>query len=734
MTSDRTSAICDACRRIDFGTALALPPRESEKILLDGDTSRFIPPLQTDCPLCKILSCTICWYHDYMSDPAAQANMHVRGFNLRAFSYLANSLSVPRANESDASTAALEQAQDCHLLLSIPGTVWADSHNRDAGFGNEGYVVCYTGNLWEEEGLFRPQCIPERFDSEKAKLWLNDCREHHGEACKNVPGMVEGMKLIDCDSLQIVKAESSMRWAALSYVWGASSAGSHSADGPRALPSPLSAVVQDAIAVTTQLGLRYLWIDRYCINQSNSKETAAQVAQMNLIYGGAEITIVAAAGKDETYGLPGVGATPRVKQDIIQLETCTILSTGPDPMFFTKDKSKWWTRGWTLQEGLLSRRRLVFTEYQAAFECNTRNWMESIGGVEFLDRGRPIDWNAGRSLFRHFLPEQNMHQPHTLRPGETKIANTYTKWFWVANQYTSRDLTYETDSLRAFAGMMALMSQLDPPALSISGLPYVVSRTDEALQHVERHIFLILCWHHTKDASPRRRPTFPSWTWAGWAGRARWMVLPFRHNRACIPMLRSVSLGFENGRVVSAVEHMSAAAEGLVKHDLDRVVAFEFEARVVDPSLFHFNIRQKHMESSSSEDESEGDQDNDGATDANSHSPFEMEPEPEPDRNDWEYWTVGMHKLLLKRTGVPPLAPQDFLDRLDSGSWSCLLLGDCNLPSFSHRRFLLVVEWLDKETATRVGSLLVDQQYYLDEKYPDFFDESELEWRKVRLV
>jgi len=72
---------------------------------------------------------------------------------------------------------------------------------------------------------------------------------------------------------------------------------------PRQLPN----TIEDAISVTQQLGFRYLWIDRYCINQQDKTHATQQIEQMGSIYRNSEITIIAACGKDPSHGLPGIG-------------------------------------------------------------------------------------------------------------------------------------------------------------------------------------------------------------------------------------------------------------------------------------------------------------------------------------------------------------------------------------------------------------------------------------------
>jgi hypothetical protein len=73
----------------------------------------------------------------------------------------------------------------------------------------------------------------------------------------------------------------------------------------------LPATIRDAIIVVLALGYRYLWIDRYCIEQADCPARHSQIQQMGNIYNSASITIIAAAGSTPYHGLPGVSQTPR---------------------------------------------------------------------------------------------------------------------------------------------------------------------------------------------------------------------------------------------------------------------------------------------------------------------------------------------------------------------------------------------------------------------------------------
>jgi hypothetical protein len=93
---------------------------------------------------------------------------------------------------------------------------------------------------------------------------------------------------------------------------------------PRVPPeSSLPNVVKDSIFATTQLGFRYRWVDKYCIDQSDATAQKEYINNMDLVYRGAELTIIAAAGEDERHGLPGIGVK-RIRQRTIKIGKFTV--------------------------------------------------------------------------------------------------------------------------------------------------------------------------------------------------------------------------------------------------------------------------------------------------------------------------------------------------------------------------------------------------------------------------
>ncbi|KAK4223990.1 hypothetical protein QBC38DRAFT_486473, partial [Podospora fimiseda] len=98
---------------------------------------------------------------------------------------------------------------------------------------------------------------------------------------------------------------------------------------------------------------------------------------MDRIYSKSIVTIIAAAGNDSKYGLPGVSKRHRLWQPRGQIAGATIVRV-PEHTTHTLQKSTWSTRGWTYQEGFLSQRRLIFTDHQVSFLCNQMYCCEAI--------------------------------------------------------------------------------------------------------------------------------------------------------------------------------------------------------------------------------------------------------------------------------------------------------------------------------------------------------------------
>ncbi|KAG9184927.1 vacuolar ATP synthase-like protein 98 kDa subunit [Alternaria panax] len=194
------------------------------------------------------------------------------------------------------------------FVLSVP--LDASQPNKELLaplFPKSDYEVTTTVALYNKRTvgtLFcAPKVVPPRFDSATATRWLQTC-EPNRKCC--LPSFDKGSEitLIDCQTWHIVRLDTSYPYVALSYVWG-NVVQKPLIDGTR-VPADTSAIILDAIEVEKLLGYMYLSADEYCVDQIDPEVKKSQIDQMNVVYGQAELKIVAACGDSAACGLPGV--------------------------------------------------------------------------------------------------------------------------------------------------------------------------------------------------------------------------------------------------------------------------------------------------------------------------------------------------------------------------------------------------------------------------------------------
>lgn len=125
--------------------------------------------------------------------------------------------------------------------------------------------------------------------------------------------------------------------------------------------------IADAVELTRRIGVRYLWVDALCIVQDDESDKVREIALMKDIYGCALATIIVEAASSASEGfLKNYGTTktfdlPYLSPDG-QLSSIQIHELdGVEPPL--RD------RAWTLQEEVLSLRRIVFGEDTVSWRC-----------------------------------------------------------------------------------------------------------------------------------------------------------------------------------------------------------------------------------------------------------------------------------------------------------------------------------------------------------------------------
>lgn len=372
--------VCLQCLQLDLQKVTELyrdtTSREkfSRGFLIGNVGNRYRQPLDTDCPLCLMLCASR--VTDELPATSSHSNAAEVNDELRAYSFLDHS-NLHNRQSSGAAEVKIRMAHDSLHLVVVPQDCPTD-YELTVRCQREGYAVFFQDE--NQANMFAAQVVPSNFHPGQVRIWLDYCKRYHKTLCRPSNSQLRGLKLIDCEALAIQDATDEIHYVALSYVWGSASYYHYQvqdSSGRSLLPRSLAPVISDAISVTKALGFRYLWIDKFCIDQNDADTKHYQIQQMDAIYENSELTIIAAAGGDENHGLPGVGARSRTFQPTARVGEVKVVWTMRDPHYSIRS-SKWFTRGWTFQEAVLSRRRLVFTEEQIYFECNAMNCFESI--------------------------------------------------------------------------------------------------------------------------------------------------------------------------------------------------------------------------------------------------------------------------------------------------------------------------------------------------------------------
>lgn len=222
---------------------------------------------------------------------------------------------------------------------------------------------------------------------------------------------------------------------------------------------------------------------------------------MDKIYQNASATIVACAGSDCEYGLPGVGKLPRIQQLLVKTPNTTLISSFP-PLSTAIQRSVWEKRGWTYQEAVLSKRLIFFTDYQVYTLCSESGgqfWCESFELSQLTTvteaKGPTPDIDAVILFGGDVSSQPSNRISHHLRA------------------YTGRQLSFETDILDAITGVLSRSN-----LYSYSGLPFL--SVPNNLAGATENFVKALCWRGSIYKTDLvRRHGFPSWSWASWKGR-----------------------------------------------------------------------------------------------------------------------------------------------------------------------------------------------------------------------
>ncbi|KAI1787536.1 hypothetical protein LXA43DRAFT_1184392 [Ganoderma leucocontextum] len=213
--------------------------------------------------------------------------------------------------------------------------------------------------------------------------------------------------------------------------------------------------IRDAITVTDGLGMRYVWIDAFCIIQDSDENKVTELVKMGDIYRDAYFTIIASSSPDlgsagflQDRVLPPHWRVPFCRRDG-RLGSVCIGQRGETASSSVPGRESVDRRAWCFQEWLLSPRKRMYTNDTLRYHCQT-----SARPVE--DSIRAIRTVQSSTLDHAFLPlpQATLANPDLteLSSEELFVCQCMLRGFVAANyRYTPRSLSRQTDELKLLA-------------------------------------------------------------------------------------------------------------------------------------------------------------------------------------------------------------------------------------------------------------------------------------------
>lgn len=250
----------------------------------------------------------------------------------------------------------------------------------------------------------------------------------------------------------------------------------------------LSRTFQDALQVLAHLELEFLWIDSLCIVQDDPDDWNRECLLMSSVYGHSDITIAAASSTDGSQGCFYERKMP-VEQllhiNIVASNSCKryTITHPPNPELVQIDwlppsalnnRSPLFSRGWVLQERILTPRLLTYNSSYLYWQC------ASWSGPEWKRPG--IDESQGRHELRNLT-----------------IGKDY-NWHEVVRVYSRTQLAFPSDRLVAISGVAKRIQKVFPDQ-------YLAGMWRKDLER-------LLCW---SVVTPQQGTPLvyqaPSWSW-----------------------------------------------------------------------------------------------------------------------------------------------------------------------------------------------------------------------------
>lgn len=394
---------------------------------------------------------------------------------------------------------------------------------------------------------------PDWVDLQAARRWLGNCVKNHGSKCQDTLGAFSRTPayLIDTKHNCIVEGETGFKYVALSYRWSRPDISFRTnrcnlanliVPGDLLKQINIPHTITHAMHVVRSLGERYLWVDSLCIICDDKKHCQEQLRIMGSIYACAKLTIVSADGDawDGLYGIERL-SQPRQLPNIFTWLEGTKLAVRDLPALSAMHSSyergsteQYFKRGWTFQEYILSRRRLIFGKRQIHWKC----------ACAVIHEDRPNDTQHPDELCG-LQASLNMSNIFAGVPDFREFGE-------LANEYHMRDFTHPEDALPGILGLLDLL-KLSFRGGFLCGLP--VMRFDAALMwhcglppNPARNGYGAVAIQEARNLTVNQKSDLPaailpSWSWVSWWGRDLRIMYEEQSYQLPRTILNSLSFG-----------------------------------------------------------------------------------------------------------------------------------------------------------------------------------------------
>lgn len=364
----------------------------------------------------------------------------------------------------------------------------------------------------------------KRFEDASEALRICTARGPKHANCIPKKKSILPTRVIDCLDLENPKIHVANQseedfYAALSYVWGEHQPNkTTTANLPlyteKIEPSLIPQTIRDALHCTRKLGLRYLWVDSFCILQDSNDDKKREIARMREIFRGAFVTIVAASADKVSQGFLQDRSPPRKATRLPFIcpdrDDCTASFLIREPTGHHMQDDAVNSRAWCLEERLLTPRALIYSSKELQYSCISTD-PHPLGNSSGAFLGAyvrlppflhyPVQ-NSYQNLARGYLvPEFSLND---IRESELQ-----TSWNQVVQEYTRRDLTRQKDRLVALGGVVEEFQRFWESSHYLAGL-------------WSHRLLDDLLWSKSSLEKPQDRPEIyrgPSWSWASINGQ-----------------------------------------------------------------------------------------------------------------------------------------------------------------------------------------------------------------------